>query len=94
MTIAFHGSGTPRIKPATASPLRIDPTVIFHWLANWGHRRASACELDRNSQHYLRDMGLESGEMYDVSELSVNICVSVLEALEWIQGDLADQGSS
>jgi uncharacterized protein YjiS (DUF1127 family) len=76
VTIAFHGSGAPRIKPATASPLRIDPTIIFHWLANRWHRRASACELDRSSHHYLRDMGIESREMYDVSELSVK-CLRV-----------------
>lgn len=68
MTIALHGLRAPR-KSLRSSAFRIDLTAIFHWLANKWRRRVSS-ELGRTSDHYLRDMGIESTEMYGVSELS------------------------
>jgi uncharacterized protein YjiS (DUF1127 family) len=67
VTIASHELGTPR-KSLGSSTFRIHVTAIFHRLANKWHRRVS-CELGQTSDHYLRDMGIESTEMYDVSEL-------------------------
>lgn len=71
MTIALHGLRTPRIKSLRSSGLRIDLTAILHLLANKWARRSPACQLDQTSDHYLRDMGIETREIYDVSALSL-----------------------
>jgi hypothetical protein len=74
VTIALHGLPSRRTKPSPT--FRIHLTTICHWLANKSPRRVSACEIDRTSDHYLRDMGIESREMYDVSDLSLK-CLRV-----------------
>jgi uncharacterized protein YjiS (DUF1127 family) len=69
VTIALHGLPTSR-KSLRSSAFRIGLAALFYWPANKWRRRVS-CELRRTSDHYLRDMGIESREMYDVSELSL-----------------------
>lgn len=64
MTIAAHEIPTPRILRS------IDPTPILRWIrARWG--QAPSCDLDQNTGQDLKDMGIESSEMYEVSELSL-----------------------
>jgi uncharacterized protein YjiS (DUF1127 family) len=76
VTTALHRLRAPRIKSLRPAAFRIDLTAIFHWLENKWRRRPSARELDGTSDHYLRDMGIENSEMYDVSELSLK-CLRV-----------------
>lgn len=62
MTIAAHEMQAPRFLRS------IDPTPIFRWIrARW--RQAPSCDLDQSIGQDLKDMGIESSEMYEVSKL-------------------------
>lgn len=69
MTIAFHGQDALRIKSLRSSAARIDLAAARQWLASKFRRGSAAGELDQSNLHCLRDIGIESREMYDVSEL-------------------------
>jgi hypothetical protein len=66
VTIALHGQDTLRIKSLRSAAVRIDLATALQWLASKFRRGSAAGEL-----HCLRDIGIDSREMYDVSELQL-----------------------
>jgi hypothetical protein len=69
VTIALHGQDALRIKSLRSPAVRIDLATALQWLASKFRRGSAAGELDQSNLHCLRDIGIESREMYDVSEL-------------------------
>jgi hypothetical protein len=48
----------------------IDPKLVFRWIVSrW--RLAASCDLDQCTGQDLKDMGIESSEMYQVSKVSL-----------------------
>ena len=64
MTIAAHEIQVPRFLRG------FDPTPVLRFIAAWC-RRAPSCDLAEIAGQDLKDMGIESNEMYEVSKVSL-----------------------
>ena len=71
MTIALQRLRTPETKLLGSSAFRAGLASLSRWFADRWHRHGSGSSLDCINDHYLRDMGLESGEKCDLSESTV-----------------------